>query len=356
MRHRFTVSPGLVIELANTAQQEDLVVHRESKEHAEEENRNPRLHYRCLIEPEQPGEMPTLENQHQHAIGRPDRQQIHHDRRGRNDHRPERHHQQQEAQSEHEEENARRPGIGRVDEVDVPGRLPRNVDRPHFTRERRRNRVAPQMPNHVIRRFVIGRCAERRLNVRQIASFVPDHRAHCRHSRLAGQQPGQLFDSSLGLRVLRRIDHEIDRRQPTGGELPLQHGECVLDIALRERFHTGKPGLHAEEGYRERQQHSRAQHQRRPRTCHHQMRRPPPEAMRLLDLFVVDHLGMVHGVIVAPARPVDPVAQQADHSRNQGQHRHHRHHHRQDRAQPETAEDRIRHQEEPDKGKDHSQP
>ncbi len=85
------------------------------------------------------------------------------------------------------------------------------------------------------------------------------------------------------------------------------------------------------------------------------MRRAPPEAVLLPDLLVVNHLFMIQRVVVAPPGPVDAIAQQADERRNQGQNRPDRHDHRQNRAEPKTAEDRVRHQEEPDQREHHRQ-
>ena len=49
-----------------------------------------------------------LEDQHQQAVGRADREQVHQDRLDRHDDRAEGEHQQQEAEAEHEGEDDRR--------------------------------------------------------------------------------------------------------------------------------------------------------------------------------------------------------------------------------------------------------
>ena len=69
---RVVVSPRLRVALADPAEQEDLVVHREPEQHREEEQRHPRLDDVDLLEAEQLGADALLEDEHEQAVGRAD--------------------------------------------------------------------------------------------------------------------------------------------------------------------------------------------------------------------------------------------------------------------------------------------
>ncbi len=76
------------------------------------------------VEAEQPLQVALLEDPDEHAVGRPDREQVEHDRRQRDHDRAEREQQQQERQPEHEREHERARACSiRSLKSCVPGRL-----------------------------------------------------------------------------------------------------------------------------------------------------------------------------------------------------------------------------------------
>ena len=92
--HRFAGVAGVVEALLDAAEQEDLVVHREPEQQAEEEQRHPGLDRVDLGQAEQVGADALLEDEHQEAVGGAHREQVHGDRRGRDHDRTEGHEQQ----------------------------------------------------------------------------------------------------------------------------------------------------------------------------------------------------------------------------------------------------------------------
>ena len=92
------VSPVSVVALADPAEQEDLVVHREAEEHAEHEQRQPGQDALHLREAEQVCADTLLEDERHEAVGRAHRQQVHDDRLGGDDERAEGDEEKQEAE------------------------------------------------------------------------------------------------------------------------------------------------------------------------------------------------------------------------------------------------------------------
>ena len=60
-----------------------------------------------------------LKDEHEHAVGRPHREQVERDRLERHDDRPERDEQEQEREGEHEDDHEGDPMLHLVREVDV---------------------------------------------------------------------------------------------------------------------------------------------------------------------------------------------------------------------------------------------
>ena len=120
------VVPGAVPLLADAAQQEHLVVHREAERHREHQHRLRRLEGARRGESEQPLEVALLEPPDQDAERRRQRQHVHHDRLERQHDRPERQEEQHEG---HDDDVAERPGQAVADpvqQVDQAGGLPRH--------------------------------------------------------------------------------------------------------------------------------------------------------------------------------------------------------------------------------------
>ena len=100
-----------------------LVVHREAEQDREQEQRHPGLDRVDALEAEQPVPDAVQEDEDHEAVGGTDREQVERDRGRGDDDRAEDDRQQHEAQAEHVDEDERQPGVHRVDEVDVVGRV-----------------------------------------------------------------------------------------------------------------------------------------------------------------------------------------------------------------------------------------
>ena len=93
--------------LADPADDEHVVVHREAEQDHEQEQRQPRRDPADGLEVEQALEVAVLEDPGDHAVGGADAQQVQHDRLQRHDHAAERDEQQQEREAEHERDHDR---------------------------------------------------------------------------------------------------------------------------------------------------------------------------------------------------------------------------------------------------------
>ena len=98
-----------VVELADPGEDEDVVVHREPEQDHEQEQRQPVGHPAVRGEPEQRLAVAVLEDEHQHAVGGADREQVEDDRLDRDHDRAERDQHQQEREPEDEGEDQRQP-------------------------------------------------------------------------------------------------------------------------------------------------------------------------------------------------------------------------------------------------------
>ena len=94
-----------------------MVVHRKPEQDGEQEQRYPQVYDVGLLEAEQIGPQALLEHHHQQPVGRSHGEQVHNDGLDRNDQRPEDHHQEDEAEAQHEGEDDGRVGVHDVLEV-----------------------------------------------------------------------------------------------------------------------------------------------------------------------------------------------------------------------------------------------
>ena len=115
------VVAGLRVALANPAEQEHLVVHREAEEDGEEEERHPGLDDVDLLEAEELVAHALDEDEDEQAVGGADGEQVHRDRGRRDDDRAKRDREQDEAEAEDEDEHDREPRVHDVVVVDVFG-------------------------------------------------------------------------------------------------------------------------------------------------------------------------------------------------------------------------------------------
>ena len=74
------VVAALVVALLDPREQEHLVVHRQPEREDEDHDRHPHLDRAEGVEAEQPGQVAVLEDPHQRAEGRAERQRVHHQR------------------------------------------------------------------------------------------------------------------------------------------------------------------------------------------------------------------------------------------------------------------------------------
>ena len=97
-----------IVTLADAAEDEHVVVHRQPEQDHEQEQRQPRRDASDRGEAEHRLQVAVLEDPDQHAVRRADGQQVEHDRGERDHERAERQQQQQEGEREHECEDPRR--------------------------------------------------------------------------------------------------------------------------------------------------------------------------------------------------------------------------------------------------------
>src|SRR5215217_2439470 len=118
----WTIASG--VSLVDAAEQEHLVVHREPEQHAEQEDRDPRVDPLDLGEAEQVGADALLEDEHEDPVGGADREEVDGDRGERDRDRPECEQEQEEAQRQHERDHDRQPAPVDRERVVRLGRRP----------------------------------------------------------------------------------------------------------------------------------------------------------------------------------------------------------------------------------------
>ena len=103
-----SLGAGAAVErLADPADDEDVVVHREPEQDHEQQQRHDRVDAGGGAEAEQPLAEAVLEDEHQHAVGGRDREQVEQDRLDRDHERAEGEQHQGEREQEHEREHER---------------------------------------------------------------------------------------------------------------------------------------------------------------------------------------------------------------------------------------------------------
>ena len=104
---RVLVGQPAIVQLLDTAEDEDVVVHRQPEQEREQEERQPVRDRAGRGEVEDSLRPGMLEHQYQHAVRRRHRQQVEPDREQRHDQRAEGEQQQQERQRQHEADDQR---------------------------------------------------------------------------------------------------------------------------------------------------------------------------------------------------------------------------------------------------------
>ena len=143
-----------------------------------------------------------LEDEHQDAVRRADRQQVQHDRLQRHHDRAEDHQQQQEAEPEHEREHERQVVLLRLDRVDGLRRRAADHDVGVDAVERGRDVVVAQ-PLERRLRLVAGEVARHRdRQQRQVAGLIRLEPSPCRRTRLPRATAVSCCDRRLHGRVV----------------------------------------------------------------------------------------------------------------------------------------------------------
>ena len=191
-----------------------------------------------------------LEDQHEDAVGGPDRQQVQDDRLQRHHDRAEDHEQQQEAEAEHEGEHERQVVLLRLDGIDASP--------PSGRRRGPVGLIAVEGGRDV----VVAQALERGsgLSAREVARHRPRSAAPGRRPRSISSfdAPKNSSASSEAVRSaiaswtagsldIRRVDHDV-RRQDAVRELVVDDVEGVARVAvLRKRADADAAEVHAED-------------------------------------------------------------------------------------------------------------
>ena len=236
-----------VVVLLDPAEQEDVVVHAQAEQDREEEDRDPGLDRRGLLEAEQIRADTLLEDQDHQAVGRTHGKQVEDDRLERQDDRAEDDHQEQEAQAEDEGEDDRRVSAGQVEEVGVEGGVAGDRDS--------RRLLPPKTAGTMLSRsrstsskaassfgLTVRVASTRATSPFSLQRGAGDVAVHARF----GQGCGQRVDLTTDL-VLGAFDHDLDRGEATGGEVLAQDLEGPAGVAFRQRFDPSKSGVDVDE-------------------------------------------------------------------------------------------------------------
>ena len=201
------------------------------------------------------------EDEDHQAVGRADREQVERDRGRGDDDRAEDDRQQHEAQPEHVDEDERQPGVHRVDEVDVVGRVAADEHAHRGTVEGARDLGRAQPPNAVegaLARLVardehadrcrpaVGRdpqvaaAAEDRV-VRELAPEPGDSRADARRAHVADDRDQRRARALLRevtrerVEALLRLEPVRQRADPARAQLQPEGGQRPARAAARRR-------------------------------------------------------------------------------------------------------------------------
>ena len=140
--HRLGVVAGPVPDLLHPGQQEDLVVHGQAEQDAEQDDRQGRLHEAKWLESEQGRQVAVLEDPDQRPEARRERERVHEQRLGRQDDRAQEHEQHKVGRDDDEQRRAREVGSHPIDHVGDVGRAATDKHRDARRRRQRATRVA----------------------------------------------------------------------------------------------------------------------------------------------------------------------------------------------------------------------
>ena len=279
----------------------------------------------------------VLEHQHEDAVGGADRQQVQDDRLERHHDGAEDHQQQQEAEPEHEGEHERQVVPLRLDRVDGLGRRAADED---LRRRRRRRRpgcsrraaaASAALDSALEKSPGIATVSSARSPASFVSSFeAPKNPSASREAVSSAIAPWTAGSFTSGASMTM-----------SAVSTPSENSLLITSKACRELLSSGSelmptlPRLMSRTG-------SAAATSRPPVTTTLMTGRavtrpgdPVPEAAVAL--------GLAAAADERQRQPVDAVAQQAEHGRQQRHRSEHRRGHDQDRADREAAEGRVRH-------------
>ena len=140
--------------LAHAREQEHLVVHRQAEQHREQEDRDPALDLRELVQAGERVADAPLEEDDEHAVARSDGQEIQQHRLQRQEQRAERTHQEQIGEHQHGQHEPRKRVVRAGQEVDALRRAAACVHAHVAGEVRRRDQVVAQSMHERLRRLV----------------------------------------------------------------------------------------------------------------------------------------------------------------------------------------------------------
>ena len=346
------VGAGAAVErLADPADDEDVVVHREPEQDHEQQQRHHRVDPRGGAEAEQALAEAVLEDEHEHAVRGGHRQQVEQDRLDRDHERAERDQHQCEREQEHEGDDDRRLRLQLVGLV-LPLRRQAGDARLRVREgaDRLRDDHVAQLRERCVRGGVGSLPLDRDGDVRDGGVLVDRDGDRLVHPA-AGERP--LLEpadrASHRRRVhVRRLDDDV-RRERRARER-LLHPVVRLDDGerLRERVRSRCGDVELERRRRERQ------HERAGGEC-----RQHGPAQDAVDDRAPDPPFAVVASEPADerdAQPVDPVAEPREHGRQDRQRAEHGDGDHEDRRDAERGEGRVAGQEHAGHRHDHRQP
>ena len=281
VRDRLVHRVALLEPLADPADDEHVIVHREAEQDHEQEQRDHGRDAGGRGEAEEALADPVLEDQHQDPVGRRDGQAVEHDRLGRDHDRAERDQHQQEREHEHERDHERQCRPDLVAAVRPLGGQPGDacLDVRHGADRLRDQRLAQEL-QRVVRRVVRAVAVDRHGDVRDRAGLVDVDRDRLVRTAARKRPPLEVRDRrSHGRRVDVRCldDHVRGQRRP--GERHL-HPLVRLDYLEVRRIgvRRGLRHPHLDRGQREQQEQAAGDRRGERRAAQDAVDDPAPHA------------------------------------------------------------------------------
>ena len=279
----------LVPRLSHSRDEKHLVVHREPEQHREEEDRNPGLDLRELVQACEGVADAPLEEDDEHPVARGDGQEIQEHRLQRQDDGTEGAHQHEVRQDEHGEDEPRKDRVRPVDEIHALRRTAAG-EHAHVGRESRPgDDRAAQARHEFLRRLVAVLVTPGDDHLRVPSARIDEPSTVPELDELdlgvlphGDDQPSdRRLDPRLGHRPARaRVDDDLRRRQETR---PFRVAEDVEPAYRLRRLRDSLCGagrqLQREDGHGGGQKHADPGRERRDRPAHDRRRQARPHSV-----------------------------------------------------------------------------